>query len=110
MFLTNVPGTMAVGLAVFCWIAAQPSGNWGRGWLVAAGASGVAYALACYGVPPSSLRTVLGNAATMHPGFWSALHTVPFLLALTLIATAAVGFLLRYSRLPLFARFGVLFF
>ena len=24
VFLTNVPGTMALGLAVYCWICAQP--------------------------------------------------------------------------------------
>jgi hypothetical protein len=48
LFLTNVPGAMATGLAVFCWIAVQP-------------------AIACSGVPPSSLATVMGNVGPM-PG------------------------------------------
>jgi hypothetical protein len=109
LFLTNVPGTMATGLAVFCWIAVQPAGRWARGWAVAAGASGLAYAIACYGVPPSSLATVVGNVGPMHTGFWFALHKTPLLLPGALIAAAALGYLLRYSRLPLFARFGFLY-
>jgi uncharacterized membrane protein len=47
MFLTNVPGTMALGLAVFCWIAVQPAGRVPRAWWTAAAASGLAYGLAC---------------------------------------------------------------
>ena len=109
LFLTNVPGTMATGLAVFCWIAVQPAGRWARGWAVAAGASGLAYAIACYGVPPSSLATIVGNVGPMHTGFWFALHKTPLLLPGALIAAAALGYLLRYSRLPLFARFGFLY-
>ena len=97
------------GLAVFCWIAVQPAGRWARGWAVAAGASGLAYAIACYGVPPSSLATVVGNVGPMHTGFWFALHKTPLLLPGALIAAAALGYLLRYSRLPLFARFGFLY-
>ena len=109
LFLTNVPGTMASGLAVFCWIAVQPADRWARGWAVAAGASGLAYGIACYGVPPSSLATVVGNVGPMHTGFWFALHKTPLLLPGALIAAAALGYLLRYSRLPLFARFGFLY-
>jgi len=108
-FLTNVPGTMATALAVFCWIAVQPAGRWVRGWAVAAAASLLAYAMACYGVPPSSLATVLGNVGPMHSGFWLALHKTPFLLPGVLIASVALGYLLRYSRLPLYARFGFLY-
>ncbi|HLY19908.1 MAG TPA: hypothetical protein VKR61_21925, partial [Bryobacteraceae bacterium] len=110
MFLTNVPGTMALGLAVFCWIVVQPAESWWRAVLIAVGASALAYAIACYGVPPSSLRTVLSNVGAMHIGFRSALDAAPFLLALVLMAAAIFGFLLRYSQLPLFARFGLLYF
>ena len=109
MFLTNVPGTMAMGLAVFCWIAVQPAGRWARGWAVAALASALAYAIACYGVPPSSLATVMDNVGPMHSGFLQAWHKTAFLLPCILSAVAGLGFLLRYSHLPLFARFGVLY-
>ena len=61
VFLTNVPGTMALGLAVYCWICAQPNGRRRTAWAVAVSASAMAYCLACYGLPPSSVRTVLGN-------------------------------------------------
>lgn len=110
LFLTNVPGSMATGLAVFCWIGAQPAGRWARAAAVAAGASGLAYAIACYGVPPSSLATVLENVGPMHSGFWLATHKTPWLLPGALMAAAALGYLLARSRLPLFARFALLYF
>ncbi len=96
-------------MAVFCWIAVQPAGRWARSWAIAVGASGLAYAIACYGVPPSSLATVVDNLGPMHSGFWQACHKAPFLLPGVLIATGALGYLLRYTHLPLFARFGLLY-
>lgn len=110
LFLTNVPGTMATALAVFCWIAVQPAGRWGRAWSIAGGASALGYAIACYGVPPSSLAAILRNAGPMHTGFWLAMHATPYLLPGGLLAAAGLGHLLRYSRLPLYARFGFLYF
>jgi hypothetical protein len=110
LFLTNVPGSMGTGLAVFCWIAVQPAGRWARAWAIAACAFALAYAIACYGAPPSSVATVLGNVGPMHSGFWFAMHTSPFLLPGALLVAAGLGFALRWSRLPLFARFGLLYF
>src|ERR1019366_6569169 len=54
VFLTNIPGSMALGVAVFCWICAQPRERHRAAWLMAASASALAYCLACLGVPPSS--------------------------------------------------------
>ena len=108
--LTNVPGTMALGLAVFCWICAQPGDRRRAAWVVAGSASALAYCLACYGVPPSSVRTIVGNVGPMHTGFSNSLRNGPILLPLVLISVAVAGYLLGRTRLPLFVRFAILFF
>jgi len=110
VFLTNVPGTMALGLAVFCWICAQPSGRLRNAWLLAGLAAAYGYAIACYGVPPSSFLTVFGNAGGMHPGFSNSLKHGPILLMTVLAAIAAGGYLLCRTRVPLLLRFAFLFF
>src|ERR1019366_9975558 len=77
VFLTNIPGSMALGLAVFCWICAQPWDRLRGAWLVAATASVLAYGAACFGVPPSSMFRVGANAGAMHHGFSNSLHYGP---------------------------------
>jgi hypothetical protein len=109
VFLTNVPGTMALGLAVFCWICSQPRDRLAAAWKIAASASGLAYGLACWGIPPSSLFTVGGNIGPMHKGFSASLAHGPWLLMLALAAVAAAGYLLARTRLPLYVRFAALF-
>jgi len=109
VFLTNVPGTMGLGLAVFCWICSQKAGDLKRAWGAAAGASVLAYAVACFGVPPSAIRTVAGNIAPMHKGFSNALRYGPVWLVLALAGVAAAGYLLARLRLPLAARFAALY-
>src|ERR1035437_7618046 len=109
VFLTNVPGTMATGLAVFCWLAAQRAGVRRAAWTIAAGAAVLAYAIACYGLPPSSELVVLGNVGRMHQGFSSGLKGAPFLLSLSLGAFAGLGWLLARTRLPLLLRFACLY-
>jgi hypothetical protein len=109
VFLMNVPGTMALGLAVFCWISSQPRDRLASAWKLAAVASAFAYALACVGIPPSSLLTVGGNVGSMHPGFSNSLKHGPVLLALAFAAVSGCGYLLSRTPLPLVARFGILF-
>ncbi len=108
--LSNVPGTGGLGLAVFCWICAQPRGRRLAAWLIALAAAAFAYGLACYGVPPSAVSTVAGNFASMHPGFARDAHYGQLLMLAVLIATAAAGFLLARTRLPLVVRFALLYF
>ena len=110
VFLTNVPGTMGLGLAVFCWICAQQKEQRFAAWVFAASASILAYCLACYGLPPSSIRTVLGNVGEMHHGFSNSLKYGPVLLILALAAVSLSGRLLVRLRLPLTARFALLYF
>jgi hypothetical protein len=109
VFLINVPGTMALGLAVFCWICAQERTRLASAWRLAAGASALAYGLACYGIPPSSLVTVGGNIGPMHKGFSASLAHGPVWLLLVLTAVAVAGFLLARTRVPLVLRFAILF-
>ena len=109
VFLTNIPGSMALGVAVFCWICAQPRERHRAAWLMAASASALAYCLACLGVPPSSMFRVGANARDMHRGFTNSLHYGPLPLLLALGSVAAAGFLLARTRLPLAARFAILF-
>jgi len=109
VFTINVPGTMATGLAVFCWICAQPAGRRLSAWKLAAGASLFAYCLACFAIPPSSLATVGGNIGSMHPGFSISLKYGPVLLALVLGAVAAAGYWLTRTGLSLAVRFAILF-
>lgn len=109
VFLTNVPGTMGLGLAVFCWLAVQPAGLRLRAWKVAGLAAAFGYAIACYGIPPLSLLTVVSNVGQMHAGFRASLHLGPILLVAALAATAAIGWALMRARLPLYVRYGLLY-
>lgn len=109
VFLTNIPGTMALGLAVFCWICAQPRNRIAAAWKIAAGAAMLAYGLACFGVPPSSMFRVGVNVGAMHRGFDNSLRYGPIPLALALGAVAGLGYLLGRTRLPLTVRYATLF-
>ncbi len=109
VFLTNIPGTMALGLAVFCWICAQAGGQLRAAWLIAIGASVLAYGAACFGVPPSSMFRVGVNVSAMHRGFSNSLRYGPLPLALALGAIAALGYWLSRTRVPLTVRFAILF-
>lgn len=110
IFLTNVPGSMTLGLAVFCWICAQPAGQRAAAWWTAGLAAILAYGLACFGAPLSSLKAVSGNVGMMHSGFSRSLTSTPYLLPLLLAAIAVAGYLLSRGQMPLFARFGLLYF
>jgi hypothetical protein len=110
VLLSNVPGTGGLGLAVFCWICSQARGRHGAAWLCASVAAGLAYGLACYGVPPSAVSTVAGNFGSMHPGFTGGLRLGLLLLVAVLGAAAAAGYALARTRLPLAVRFGLLYF
>src|SRR5207244_9806970 len=59
VFLTNIPGSMALGLGIFCWLCAQPRDRLAAAWKIAAGAAVLAYGIACIGVRPASLATVV---------------------------------------------------
>ena len=110
VFLTNVPGTMALALAIFCWLCAQPKENLRRAWVIASSAAVMAYCLACYGLPPSSVKTVVGNVGPMHSGFSNSMRHGPLTLLLVFAVTAAVGFGMTRLRVPLLQRFAILFF
>ncbi|HUB77883.1 MAG TPA: hypothetical protein VMB03_03755 [Bryobacteraceae bacterium] len=110
IFLVNVPGTMATGVAVFCWLVVQPAGSRRAAWAIAAGAAALAYALACHGIPPSSELVVLHNVGPMHRGFSAAAKSAPVLLLALLGAAAAAGYRLSRTRVPLLLRFAILYF
>src|SRR5262249_4008016 len=107
-FLTNVPGTMALGLTVFCWLCVQPVPVRRYAWVIAILASILAYGIGCYGLPPSSLFTVFGNAGPMHAGFSHSLRFGPIWLILVLAVVAVTGHLLTMTRAPLILRFAIL--
>lgn len=109
VFLTNVPGTMGLGLAVFCWLSVQPGDLRRRAWKVAITASVLGYAIACYGIPPLSLLTVSSNIGPMHRGFTASLRSGPLLLCVVLAMTAGLGWILTRLRLPLLVRYGALY-
>jgi hypothetical protein len=110
VFLTNVPGTMALGLAIFCWLSAQPAGSRRGAWIAAASAAVLAYGLASYFVPPSSVRVMIGNVGGSEIGFANSLRYGPVPLAAVLVAVAAAGWLLARTRLTLATRFAILNF
>lgn len=109
VFATNIPGTMGLALAVFCWIAVQPGAARLAALRIAATAAALGYAIVCFAVPPSSLATVLGNVGPMHSGFSTALHRAPYLLPLALAAIGGTGWLLSRTFLPLYVRFGAVY-
>jgi hypothetical protein len=109
VFVTNVPGTMALGLAAFCWICIHAE-DLLTALKIAGGAAALGYAVACFAVPPSSLATVFGNAGTMHSGFSESLHHTPYLLPLLLAATGGSAYLAGRLKLPRFVCFGAAYF
>ena len=111
VFSMNVPGSMAAGVAVFCWLCVQPAGERRAAWILAAVSAAFGYAIACYGIPPSSLRTVVGNVGAMHAGFSAGLRAAgPLLLAASLACAAAIGWWLSRTRVALFLRFACLLY
>ena len=110
VFVTNIPGTMALSLAVFCWICAQPWERHFAAWRIAVTASVLAYGLACYGVPPSSAFTVGGNVGAMHRGFSNSLKHGPVWLLLAFGCVLVAGYGLQRTRVPLATRFAFLYF
>src|SRR5205807_9242672 len=88
VLLTNVPGTGALALAVYCWICAQPAGRRAIAWIVAGGAAIFAYGLAFYGLPPSALATIGANMASMHPEYAGHVKYGSLLLVLSTGAVA----------------------
>jgi hypothetical protein len=110
VFLMNVPGTMATGVAVFCWLVVQPAGERRAAWILTGGAAILAYAIACYGIPPSSELTVLHNVARMHQGFSGAARFTGLLLLASLAFVGGVGYLLSRTKTPLLLRFAVVYF
>ncbi len=110
VFLTNVPGSGALGLTMFCWICAQAADKRRAAWMAAASAAVFAYGLACYGVPPSALSTVAGNFGSIHPAFIGGFRYAAVLFVVLLAVVASAGYLLARTRLPLDVRFAILFF
>ncbi len=109
VFLLNVPGTMATGVAIFCWLVVQSPGRRRAAWILTAAAAAMAYAVACYGIPPSSELTVIENLRRMHHAFSVTAKVAPFLLVALLASAAVAGYLLCRTRLPLLLRFAIVY-
>jgi len=109
VFVSNAPGTMALGIGVFCRICIQ-YGEQLAAWKIAIGATVLAYAISCFAMPPSSLATVAANSGSMHAGWEHSFNYVVVLMPLLLAATAGAGWLLGRVGAPRYVAFGALYF
>ena len=76
--LTNWLGTFALAIAVFAYLIASSDAldAW-KTWLTAFGLGALAYALACYWIPPSTIRDISINARSVGGDYQHAYHTLP---------------------------------
>jgi hypothetical protein len=109
VFVTNVPGTMALGLAVFCWICIHEE-DLLAACKIAGVAAALGYAVACF-----AGRRRASPRCSATPGLCTrdspvTLHHTPYLLPLLLAAIGGGAHLLGRLKAPRLVSFGAAYF
>lgn len=108
--LTNWLGAFALAIAVFAYLLAKSDGPdaW-KNWLRALGLAALAYAMACYWIPPSTIRDISINARSVGGDFQQAYQTLPLFATLGILAAVLIKYFLHRASASVALQFSVLF-
>jgi hypothetical protein len=111
VMLFSWPATVAMAMAIFCYLLSRESSEW-RGMIARLAMLGAcAYAAAAAWIPPSTLLATYARSQAMGNPFPAGqAHVRVIVSALVLIAMAAVRFVFGRWGLPVWLRFAVLYF
>jgi hypothetical protein len=108
--LTNWLGTFTLAIAVFAYlIASSNSLDAWKSWLKAFGLGALAYGLACYWIPPSTIRDVSINARSVGGDYQHAYHTLPLAVMAGVLATALLKYAMHRLKISVALQFSLLF-
>lgn len=108
--LSNWLGAFALTIAIFAYLAAYSAtpAAW-KMWLRTLGLGALAYALACYWIPPSTIRDVSYNARTVGGDFGQTYTRLPLCITAALLATALLKYALHRLKVSAPLQFSLLF-
>ena len=108
--LTNWLAALALAIAIFAYLLARSDrlDAW-KTWLAACGLGALAYALACYWIPPSTIRDVSYNARSVGGDFGHTYETLPLFAAAAVVASALLKYAMHRVKIPFALQFSLLF-
>ncbi len=108
--LSNWLGAFALAIAIFAYLVAYSArlDAW-KMWLTTLGLGALAYALACYWIPPSTIRDISYNARSVGGDFGHTYTMLPLFIAAGLLAAALLKFAMRRLKISAPLQFSLLF-
>jgi hypothetical protein len=108
--LTNWLGAFALAIAVFAYLMAKSDGldEWKK-WVTALGLGALAYAMACYWIPPSTIHDISINARSVGGDYQHVYQTLPLFVAIGIIASVLIKYTMHRARASVALQFSVLF-
>jgi hypothetical protein len=108
--LTNWLGAFALAIAVLAYLIAKSDGldAW-KNWLRALGLGALAYAMACYWIPPSTIRDISINARSVGGDYQHVYQTLPLFAAIGVLLAALIKYSMHRARASVALEFSVLF-
>jgi hypothetical protein len=108
--LTNWLGTFALAIAVFAYLIASSNAleAW-KIWLTAFGLGALAYGLACYWIPPSTIRDVSVNARSVGGDYQHVYKILPLVAFIGILAAALFKSAMHRLKISVAWQFSILF-
>jgi hypothetical protein len=108
--LTNWLGAFALAIAVFAYLLARSdaAGAW-KTWLTTCGLGALAYALACYWIPPSTIRDISYNARSVGGDYQQAYANVPLFAAAGILVAVLLKCVMHRWNTHVALQFCILF-
>jgi len=108
--LTNWLGAFALAIAVFGYQMAKSDGlgAW-KNWLRSLGLGALAYAMACYWIPPSTIHDISVNARSVGGDYQHVYQTLPLFVTIGILAAVLIKYIMHRAGASLALQFSVLF-
>jgi hypothetical protein len=108
--LSNWLGAFALTIAIFAYLLAYSAtlDAW-KMWLTTLGLGALAYALACYWIPPSTIRDISYNARTVGGDFRQAYTMLPLFVTAGLLVAALLKYAMQRLKISAALQFSLLF-
>jgi hypothetical protein len=108
--LTNWLGAFALAIAVFAYLIAKSDAldAW-KNWVTALGLGGLAYALACCWIPPSTIRDISVNARSVGGDYQHAYQILPLVVTAGVLAAALLKYAMHRLEISVALQFSILF-